>query len=51
MQPAGLLVMIVSVGTVTAPFSWCVWQVLTQPAAEVERLHGAEFETPDAKQR
>jgi len=47
MQPAGLFVMIASVGTVTGLFAWCVWQVLTQPAAEVAHLHGAEFETPD----
>jgi hypothetical protein len=49
MQPAGLFVMIASVGTVTVLFGWCVWQVLTQPTTEVERIHGAEFETPDAK--
>ena len=34
---------------VTVLFAWCVWQVLTQPAAEVERLHGADFETPDVE--
>lgn len=28
MQPAGLLVMIASVGTVTALFGWCLWKVL-----------------------
>lgn len=49
MQPAGLFVMITAVGTVTVLFAWCVWQVLTQPAAEVERLHGAELETPDVE--
>jgi len=49
MQPAGLFVMIASVGTVTALFGWCIWQVLTQPVAEVERIHGAEFETPDVE--
>ena len=49
MQPAGLFVMLASVGTVTALFAWCVWQVLTQPAAEVEHLHGTDFTTPDAE--
>jgi hypothetical protein len=33
MQPAGLFVMIASVGTVTTLFIWCVWQVLTRPSA------------------
>ena len=49
MQPAGLFVMIASVGTVTVLFVWCVWQVLTQPAAETKHLHGTEFETPDVE--
>ena len=35
MQPAGLLVMAVSVGTVTTLFLWCVTQVLTRPSGEV----------------
>ena len=51
MQPAGLFVMIASVGTVTVLFAWCVWQVLTQPAAEAEHLHGTECETPDVERR
>ncbi|MFM8537807.1 MAG: hypothetical protein ACKOES_07040 [Planctomycetaceae bacterium] len=38
MQPAGLLVMAVSVGAVTALFLWCVWLVLTRPSGEVEEL-------------
>lgn len=28
MQPAGLVVMVASVGTVSALFVWCVWKVL-----------------------
>jgi len=47
MQPAGFLVMVLAVGTVTVLFAWCVWQVLTQPAAEMEHLHGTELQTPD----
>ncbi|MFM7076106.1 MAG: hypothetical protein ACKO3G_08580 [Planctomycetaceae bacterium] len=47
MQPAGLAVMILSVGTVTALFAWCVWRVLSEPAAEAEHLHGTELHTPD----
>lgn len=51
MQPAGLFVMIASIGTVTMLFAWCIWKVLTQPEAEAEavRLHAAEFETPDVE--
>jgi len=49
MQPAGLFVMIASIGTVTTLFAWCIWKVLTQPAAETVRLHAAEFETPDVE--
>ena len=37
MQPAGLLVMAVSVGTVTTLFLWCVWQVLTRPSRAIEQ--------------
>jgi hypothetical protein len=37
MQPAGLFVMVASVGTVTTLFLWCVWQVLTRPSGEVEQ--------------
>ena len=47
MQPAGLAVMILSVGTVTAVFAWCGWRVLSEPAAEAEHLHGTELHTPD----
>lgn len=49
MQPAGLFVMVASVGTVTLLFAWCVWRVLSAPTAEVDHLHGADFETPDVE--
>lgn len=49
MQPAGLFVMIASIGTVTTLFAWCIWKVLTQPAAEAGHAHVAEFETPDVE--
>ena len=48
MTSAGLLVMLLSVGTVTCMFSWCIWKVLTTPH-ETEKLHGTEFETPDVR--
>ncbi len=50
MQPAGYLVMILSVGSVSALFAWCIWKVLTQPASEMEHLHGTELHTPDSDQ-
>lgn len=49
MTTAGLLVMLLSVGTVTLLFSWCIWKVLTTPH-ESEKIHGTEFETPDVRQ-
>lgn len=48
MQPAGLAVMVISIGLVTTLFTWCIWQVITQPAAEMEHLHGTELHTPDS---
>jgi len=47
MQPAGLAVMIFSVGVVTLLFVWCVWKVLTEPGAGADHLHGTELHTPD----
>lgn len=48
MTAGGWFVMLVSVGSVTALFLWCVWKVLTTPE-ETEKLHGFSFETPDEK--
>ena len=49
MTTAGLLVMLLSVGTVVSLFTWCVWKVLSTPH-EAEKLHSLEFETPDVKE-
>ncbi len=38
--------MILSVGTVTTLFLWCIFRVLKTPG-ETEKVHGFEFETPD----
>lgn len=38
--------MLVSVGTVTTLFSWCLYKVLTTPE-ESEKIHGFEIEPPD----
>lgn len=38
--------MIISVGTVTALFSWCIWKVLTTPN-EAEKVQGVTLHTPD----
>ncbi len=48
MTQGGWIVMILSVGSVTVVFLWCLWQVLTTPE-ESEKLHGFSFETPDEK--
>lgn len=47
MTPSGLIIMIVSVGTVVTMFTLCVWKVLTQPMEQEEHLHGVDLHTPD----
>ena len=49
MTTSGLLVMLLSVGTVVILFAWCVYKVLTTPN-ETEKIHSLEFETPDIRQ-
>jgi len=44
----GWINMLLSVGSVTVLFGWCVWKVLRTPE-ETEKIHGFEFETPDEK--
>lgn len=48
MTLSGWIIMFISVGSVTALLSWCVYKVLTIPR-ETERVHGFEQETPDSK--
>jgi len=38
--------MLLSVGSVTVLFGWCVYQVLTTPH-ETEKVHCGEVHTPD----
>lgn len=48
MQPAGWIVMIVSVSTVLALVSYCLYRVLTLPPVEMEDLKGPlEIDTRD----
>ncbi len=47
MTAAGWLIMLVSVGCVSALLIWCVVKVLTIPE-ETKRVHGFEQEPPDA---
>lgn len=46
MNAGGWLVMLVSVGSVTALFIWCIWKVLTTKG-ETDHLHGFEVDPPD----
>lgn len=39
MNSGGWIIMILSVGTVTALFSWCIWKVLSDPG-KASHLHG-----------
>ncbi len=45
----GLIVMMLSVGSVSLLLAWCVYKVFTVPE-ESEHVHGFEQETPDAKE-
>jgi hypothetical protein len=46
MTTSGLIVMLLSVGTVIVLFGWCIYKVLSTPH-ETEKVHGVEFHTPD----
>ena len=49
MTVGGWIIMIVSVGSVTCLFSWCIHRVLTTSEEEEDNVHGTEIETPDPK--
>ncbi len=49
MTTAGLLVMLLSVGTVTLLFGWCIRKVITTPD-EVDKVHAVNLHTPDMDQ-
>jgi hypothetical protein len=46
MTYGGWIMLILSIGSVTSLFVWCIYQVLTIPR-ETEHVHGFEPETPD----
>jgi len=48
MTLGGWIIMLLSVGGVTALFIWCIYKVLSTPG-ETEHVHGFEIETPDEK--
>ncbi len=48
MTPGGWIVMLLSVGGVTALLVFCIWKVLSTPG-ETGRIHGFEMETPDER--
>jgi len=49
MTPGGWIIMIVSVGGVSALFGWALYNVLTKKTAE-EHIHSMFEETPDMDQ-
>jgi hypothetical protein len=50
MTPGGWIVMMLSVGSVTALLTWCIYMVMATPGS-TEHLHSqADIETPDAKE-
>jgi len=46
--PWGWIVLLLSVGTVTALFTGCLWMVLTSPG-EAERMRSFGVEPPDVR--
>ncbi len=48
MTNAGWIVMIISVGTVSGLFAWCIYKVMTED--KPHEHHGLEIETPDTKE-
>ena len=49
MNTGGWIIMLLSVGSVTVLFAWCIYKVLATPG-ETEHMHGFEIETPDEKE-
>lgn len=49
MTLGGWIIMVLSVGSVTSLFSWCIYKVLVTPEEE-EKIHGFEIEPPDIKE-
>jgi hypothetical protein len=50
MTTAGWIIMVLSVGGVTALFAWCLMKVVSTPGS-TEHLHSqADIETPDTKE-
>lgn len=47
MTTSGLIIMLLSVGTVVSLFGWCLYKVLSQPAEVEEHMHGVDLHTPD----
>ncbi len=48
MTLGGWIIMLISVGSVTTLFTWCIYKVLSTPE-EKEKIHGFEIEPPDTK--
>ncbi|MDQ8185391.1 hypothetical protein [Pelagicoccus sp. SDUM812002] len=46
MTIGGLIIMVLSIGSVVTLFSWCIWKVLTTEGEE-EKVHGFDIDTPD----
>jgi hypothetical protein len=50
MTPAGWAIMLLSVGSVLALVSYCLYRVLTLPPLEIDVLHGPlDIDTGDTK--
>lgn len=50
MNLGGWIILLLSVGTVTSLFIWCIYKVIITPG-ETEHMHGFEMEVPDEKEK
>lgn len=46
MNLGGWIILLLSVGTASSLFAWCIWKVLSTPG-ESRHLHGFEMEMPE----
>jgi len=49
MTLGGWIVMLISVGTISSLFAYCIYQVLTEKQPEEHHHHGFESKTPDTQ--
>ena len=49
MNTGGWIILMLSIGTVSTLFVWCITKVLSTPG-ETEHMHGFDVDTPDQRE-